>query len=276
MQQGTARLNMSFLLPETVAITPVDENNNPDPCDGTVPGCTPYGFNSGTWRVEVRDPNGSRTTPFLTVLQPTAQADPALSTTRIASDDGSMVGAAITLPGGAAYVMLFNNREGQTPAPITSVTYTFAEATGARHTLAGMKPEGRYAISITGGVVSVTENVGGAAVASPAGVLQFGTAVGGVETSEERGGIELTGNHPNPFSAATAIDFVLPPTIASRHVTLALHDALGRVVRTIVDAELPAGRHSFVLDAEGLPDGVYGLSLTTGGTVRTRQCVLVR
>jgi hypothetical protein len=42
-----------------------------------------------------------------------------------------------------------------------------------------------------------------------------------------------------------------------------LYDALGRVVRTLVDAELPSGEHVVSLDASGLPSGIYYGRLVT-------------
>jgi hypothetical protein len=275
MEQGVSRLNMAFLLPASVAVTAVDETQNPDPCDGTVPGCTSYGFNSGTWRVEVRDPNASLTTPFLAVLQPTALADPSMTASNVTSNDGTMIGANISVPGRGRYVMLFNNGDGQTPTPITSVTYTVSGASEARHTLGGMKPGSRYAVTIAESVVTVSENAAGTYVASPAGVLQFGTAVSSVEQADDpasRASL-LEANYPNPFDRSTTIGFLLQQP---QHVTLTLVDALGRTVRTLVDADLPSGEQRVALSAEGLPNGVYSYVLRGAGFVQTRQCVVMK
>jgi hypothetical protein len=274
IEQGESRLNMAFLLPAPVTVSPVDEMQNPDPCDGTVPGCTPYGFNSGTWRVEVRDPANSLTTPFLTVLQPTFRDDPAMTASSITSDGGTMLGANVLLPGKGRYVMLFNNGSGQTPAPVTSVTYSVAGATAARHTLGGMKPDGRYAVTIADPVVTVAEDAAGTYTASPAGVLQFGTAVSSVEPATTQDHTPLLGaNYPNPFSQSTTISFFLPQ---HQHVTLTLYDALGRAVKTMVDTDLPAGEQSVEVTADGLPNGVYSYTLQGAGFTQTRWCVVMR
>lgn len=275
MAQRASRLNMAFLLPASVAITPVDENQNPDPCDGS-PGCTPYGFNSGTWRVEVRDANGSLTTPFLTVLQPTGAADPLMTASNVSSSDGSMLGAKVSLPGKGEYVMMFNASDARVPAPITSVAYTVAGASQAQHTLGGMKPGTRYAVTVLDSTVTVIEDAGGAFMASPGGVLQFGTAVSGVDRADgelSNGSAVLEGNRPNPFDNSTVISFRLPER---QHVTLTLFDALGRPVRTLVDAELPAGPQSVELNTKGLPGGIYTYTLQSEGSLQTRQCVVVR
>jgi hypothetical protein len=275
IEQGASRLNMAFLLPDAVAITPVDEMKNPDPCDGTVAGCTPYNFNSGTWRVEVRDPAASRTTPFLTVLQPTYLAEPGMTASRVASNDGSMIGAAVALPGKGGYVMMFNTGAGQTPTPIASVTYSVPGASSALHTLGGMKPATKYAVTIADPVVTVTENASGAYTASAAGVLQFGTAVSGVEPAGDRPASAplLAANYPNPFSQSTTIGFVLP---RRQHVTLTLCDALGRTLRELVAADLAAGSHTVELNTEGLPNGIYSYTLQSEGYSQTRQCVVMK
>jgi hypothetical protein len=70
---------------------------------------------------------------------------------------------------------------------------------------------------------------------------------------------------PNPLSAATAARFTLP---APAHVTLALHDALGRCVAGLLDREVAAGEHALALGpalgGERLAAGVYFLTLTAG------------
>lgn len=276
MEQRASRLNMAFLLPGGVAITPVDEAQNPDPCDGIAPNCTPYGFNSGTWRVEVRDPAASRTTPFLTVLQPTALADPAMTASNVTATNGAMIGAKVMLPGKGGYVMLFNNGAGQTPTPIASVTYTVTGASSALHTLGGMKPSTKYTATIADSVVTVTESPSGSYTASAAGVLQFGKATSSVEPATSNGRARdplLSANYPNPFSQSTTISFVLP---ARQHVSLMLYDALGRTIRRLINADVAAGSHTVELSAEGLASGVYSYTLQSEGYVQTRQCVVMK
>ncbi len=83
---------------------------------------------------------------------------------------------------------------------------------------------------------------------------------------------------PNPFSTATTARFTLP---AAAHVTLALHDALGRRVARLLDRDLGAGEHALALvpaldGAAGgsalrggrLAAGVYFLELTAGRASR--------
>jgi hypothetical protein len=47
----------------------------------------------------------------------------------------------------------------------------------------------------------------------------------------------LLQNYPNPFNPSTTIQYDLPIT---SHVTLTIHDVLGRVVTTLIDQVQPA------------------------------------
>ena len=80
-------------------------------------------------------------------------------------------------------------------------------------------------------------------------------------------------NRPNPFSAATTIEFEL---VAASDVTLEVFDALGRTVATLVDRELPAGAHSIDWNGGSLSTGVYVYTLRAGDTVESRRMVIVR
>jgi hypothetical protein len=59
-------------------------------------------------------------------------------------------------------------------------------------------------------------------------------------------------------------------------VHLVVTDALGRVVRNLVDAGIrEAGTHSLRFDAAGLPPGVYFTRLTAGGSVHMQKMLLL-
>jgi hypothetical protein len=83
---------------------------------------------------------------------------------------------------------------------------------------------------------------------------------------------------PNPFNPTTAIAFDLARPGAVR---LEIFDAAGRLVRTLVAAELPAGRHRVVwngLDGKGRrsASGVYFDRLTVDGWRDTRKMLLLQ
>ena len=87
----------------------------------------------------------------------------------------------------------------------------------------------------------------------------------------------LDSNYPNPFSGTTTIQFALPQ---SEQVELTVYDALGRRVATLVDQELPAGRHQVTWDgrtlSSPLSSGVYFYRLRAGDFTATRRMTLVR
>ena len=83
---------------------------------------------------------------------------------------------------------------------------------------------------------------------------------------------------PNPFNPMTTIAFDLP---APTRVRLTIHDAAGRLVATVLQADLPAGTHREVwqgrTDAGGMAaSGVYFVRLETGREARTRKIALLR
>lgn len=89
----------------------------------------------------------------------------------------------------------------------------------------------------------------------------------------------LAPNVPNPFNPRTVIGFSLERAGTAR---LRIHDAAGRLVRTLRDGGmLAAGRHEVAwegLDDAGRPvaAGVYHCRLESGGQVATRRLTLVK
>lgn len=84
---------------------------------------------------------------------------------------------------------------------------------------------------------------------------------------EEGGGARLFLDPalPSPFSVSTGIAFGLP---APSRCNLSVYDLSGRLVRTLVEQDLPAGGHSVVWDGRTgsgaqCPDGVYLIRLST-------------
>jgi hypothetical protein len=83
---------------------------------------------------------------------------------------------------------------------------------------------------------------------------------------------------PNPLTSSCEIAFDLP---RPEHVSLAVHDAQGRLVAVLVDDLLLAGRHSTTWRAKDkrgldLPAGVYFLRLGTAWQHEARKIVVRR
>ena len=108
------------------------------------------------------------------------------------------------------------------------------------------------------------------------GLLKFapGASVPVEEAPPMPTALTLDQNHPNPFSAATEIEYALP---APADVRLDVYDLLGRKVATLAEGGRPAGTHRAVFNADGrLASGVYFYRLEAGNQVQTRQMVVAR
>jgi hypothetical protein len=82
----------------------------------------------------------------------------------------------------------------------------------------------------------------------------------------------LVQNFPNPFSEATAIDFLLSE---SGHVTLKVYNSLGEEIRTLLDEDQSAGLHSIAFDGRQLQNGMYFYRLTTGKFSQTGKMTVI-
>lgn len=83
---------------------------------------------------------------------------------------------------------------------------------------------------------------------------------------------------PSPFRDGTTVEFELP---RQAKATICVYDVGGRVVRTLVDASLPPGRHHVTwngLGNDGLAasSGVYFVRMTSGDFRATRRVVRLR
>ena len=88
----------------------------------------------------------------------------------------------------------------------------------------------------------------------------------------------LMQNAPNPFNPSTTIRFTLPE---AGHVTLAVYDINGRLVRTLVGQAFLPGHHEVVWDGKdamgrAVASGVYVYRLTAPQGVVTKRMTLLR
>ncbi len=88
----------------------------------------------------------------------------------------------------------------------------------------------------------------------------------------------LLGNYPNPFNPETTIEYQLP---RPGRVQVAIYNLAGQLIRTLFDAQQPAGR--FKLNWEGKDDfgnsvasGEYLYQLHAGDFSMTKKMILVR
>jgi hypothetical protein len=104
------------------------------------------------------------------------------------------------------------------------------------------------------------------------------TAAVGDDGGSRPFGFSLLGNRPNPFNAATEIEFELALPAAVR---LDVYNVRGRRVRTLQEGTLPSGRHrvrwdGFDAGGQAVASGVYFYTMTTEGRTATRKMLLLR
>lgn len=80
-------------------------------------------------------------------------------------------------------------------------------------------------------------------------------------------------NYPNPFNPSTTIRYHVPKRT---HVTLKVHDIMGREVAELINAEQDAGAYAIVWDAQGLTSGVYYYRISAGDFTSVRKLVLMK
>lgn len=88
----------------------------------------------------------------------------------------------------------------------------------------------------------------------------------------------LSSSYPNPFNPRTTLRFDLP---VGGRIHLEVFDVAGRLIRTLLDADLPAGSHQAVWDGKdergtGVASGSYFARLSADGRVETVRMGLVR
>ncbi|MCG8608526.1 choice-of-anchor J domain-containing protein, partial [bacterium] len=88
----------------------------------------------------------------------------------------------------------------------------------------------------------------------------------------------LRQNHPNPFNPKTSISYRIPK---AGHIRLVIYNVLGEKVRSLVDEQIPAGKHHIKWDARNdagqqVSNGVYVYQMTSGEFVETKKMILLR
>lgn len=84
---------------------------------------------------------------------------------------------------------------------------------------------------------------------------------------------KLSQNYPNPFNPVTKIDYNI--AVESK-VNLVIYDAVGRLVKTIVNEFKPAGYYSVYFNGADLSSGVYFYRLETTGFTEAKKLMLLK
>ena len=115
---------------------------------------------------------------------------------------------------------------------------------------------------------------------SPCMVLigAFGQGCGATGVpADPRGSLSLSWSVPNPFRPGWSIDLHLP---VSGVISLAIHDASGRLVRHLLAAPCQAGDQHLRWDGRNdaghpMPSGIYFCRLQAGGQAAVRKTLLL-
>ena len=99
-----------------------------------------------------------------------------------------------------------------------------------------------------------------------------------LESAEMPENYKLYQNYPNPFNPSTTIKFDLPKP---DKVYLDIVNILGRVVRVLIDDNLPAGPHSYTWDGlnetgSKVASGVYFYRIKTERFISNKKMMLVK
>jgi flagellar hook assembly protein FlgD len=90
-------------------------------------------------------------------------------------------------------------------------------------------------------------------------------------------GLLMLAARPNPFAFSTDVPFTLD---RRGYALLRIHDASGRVLRTLLDGELPAGERRVTWDGrtdggQRVPAGIYLLNLQVDGVTVSQKVALL-
>lgn len=83
----------------------------------------------------------------------------------------------------------------------------------------------------------------------------------------------LSQNYPNPFNPETEIMFSLPQ---GSFVEINVYDVSGRLVKTLVNRYMSAGRHTAKMEGSDLSSGVYFYKLTAGSYINVKKMILLK
>jgi len=99
-------------------------------------------------------------------------------------------------------------------------------------------------------------------------------ATGGISQEIRNGGFfRVSQDRPNPFNAATEIQYALPRDC---YVRLEIFNVEGRHVVSLVDGEQRAGYNAVAWDASSFSSGVYFCRFRSGDFVETRRMVVIK
>ena len=83
---------------------------------------------------------------------------------------------------------------------------------------------------------------------------------------------EVLSSYPNPADKNTHIDFTLS---APGKTTISICNAIGEVVKTVMNENLSEGKYSLIIDTGSLPNGNYLIRLNSGSSASVKTLTIV-
>jgi len=108
--------------------------------------------------------------------------------------------------------------------------------------------------------------------------LTFDYTITGIDEISKPLEFEIKGNIPNPFNAATTIEYSIPST---GNIDMGIYDINGRLIRTIIDGEIEAGVYRTIWngkdnDNQNVPSGLYFVKIHFDNKGITRRIMLIK
>ncbi len=129
----------------------------------------------------------------------------------------------------------------------------------------------------TDGLITSSYSVNGAA--SKSGPTYGSSSITGVDAAEMIPvNFEVEQNYPNPFNPSTTIRYSLPQ---ASYVTVKIYDILGSLVTTLVNTEMPAGKHKVIWNGDNsngakVVSGPYFYQVNSGTKIISKKMLLVK
>ena len=105
-------------------------------------------------------------------------------------------------------------------------------------------------------------------------IINDASCTGKPNDPNQNAGDTLISMYPNPFTESDTVTIRF--TTKGGHTLIQIIDALGRVVRTPVDAQYTLGNYSITFDNRGLPSGAYYARLQNGTMQQVKPMLKVR
>ena len=85
--------------------------------------------------------------------------------------------------------------------------------------------------------------------------------------------ISLSDAYPNPFNPTTTFSFGLP---IEAEVSLSIYNLQGREIVSLINANIDAGHHSVIWNADSHSSGVYFVKMIAGEFINTQKLMLIK